>query len=104
MKEEEFKKSKKMLISSLKKSGTKYVPEKTVEPDSNSSRNVTPIKPTKDLNRDEQSFVQPLHQDSLNISIKPQNDSSSFLSNKEANSGYTSPRIERGDYFNRSLI
>jgi hypothetical protein len=30
VKEEEFKKSKKMLISSLKKSGTKYVPEKTV--------------------------------------------------------------------------
>ena len=53
MKEEEFKKSKKMLISSLKKSGSKYIPQKTVEPDSNSSRNTTPIKPEKDMNQDE---------------------------------------------------
>lgn len=47
MKEEDFKRNKKILISSLKKSGKKYVPEKTVEPDSNSSRNMTPVKPEK---------------------------------------------------------
>lgn len=93
-----------MLISSLKKSGSKYVPQKTVEPDSNSSRNTTPIKPEKDINLNESSLAQQSHLSILKLASKPQNDSSSFLSNKEANSGYTSPRIERGDQFNRTLI
>lgn len=93
-----------MLISSLKKSGSKYVAQKTVEPDSNSSRNTTPVKPEKDINHDESSLPQPSHLSLLKIVSKPHNDSSSFLSNKEAISGYVSPRIERGDQFNRSLI
>jgi hypothetical protein len=67
-----------MLISSLKKSGSKYVPQKTVEPDSNSSRNATPIKPEKDINQNESNLIQPSHSSLLKSVSKAQNDSSSF--------------------------